>query len=99
LVAKGKISGKMAKTVFGKMFETGKPAWEIVVAEKMEQVTDAGAIGKLCRQVVEANPKEVESYKKGKTALFSFFVGQVMKASRGQANPQLVNDSLKKLLG
>ncbi len=98
LVEGGTLSGKMAKTVFQTMFATGKNASEIVAEEKMEQVSDAGAIEKLCRQVVEANPKEVESYRKGKTALFSFFVGQVMKASRGQANPQLVNETLKKML-
>jgi len=98
LVEGSTLSGKMAKTVFQKMFATGMNAAEIVAAEKMEQVTDAGAIKKLCTQVIEANSKEVESYRKGKTALFAFFVGQVMKASRGQANPQLVNDTLKKLL-
>jgi aspartyl-tRNA(Asn)/glutamyl-tRNA(Gln) amidotransferase subunit B len=99
LVEAGTLSGKMAKAVFQKMFATGKSASQIVAAEKMEQVSDAGAIETLCRQVVEDNPKEVENYRKGKTALFSFFVGQVMKASRGQANPQLVNDTLKKFLG
>ncbi len=99
LVEGGTLSGKMAKVVFQKMFATGKPPADIISAEKMEQVTDADAIEKLCKQVIEANPKEVESYRKGKTALFAFFVGQVMKASRGQANPRLVNDTLKKLLG
>jgi len=99
LVEAGTLSGKMAKTVFEKMYATGKTSAEIVAAEKMEQVTDAGAIETLCRQVIASNPKEVENYKKGKTALFAFFVGQVMKASRGQANPQLVNETLKKLLG
>jgi len=98
LVEDGTLSGKMAKTVFAKMFVTGKAAKEIVAGEKMEQVTDAGEIEKLCRQAVEANPQQVEAYKKGKTALFAFFVGQVMKATRGQANPQLVNDTLKRLL-
>ncbi len=98
LVEDGTLSGKMAKTVFAKMFATGKPAKEIVAGEKMEQVTDAGEIEKLCRQALEANPQQVEAYKKGKTALFAFFVGQVMKATRGQANPQLVNDTLKRLL-
>ena len=89
----------MAKTVFEKMFATGRPAREIIAAEKMEQITDAGEIEKICRQVLVANPGQVEAYKKGKQALFGFFVGQVMKASRGQANPQLVNDTLKRLLG
>ncbi len=98
LVEGGTLSGKMAKTVFAQMFATGKAAKEIIAAEKMEQVSDAGEIEKLCRQALEANPQQVEAYKKGKTALFAFFVGQVMKASRGQANPQLVNDTLKRLL-
>jgi aspartyl-tRNA(Asn)/glutamyl-tRNA(Gln) amidotransferase subunit B len=99
LIEGGTLSGKMAKTVFQKMFTSGMTPAEIVAAEKMEQVTDSAEIETLCRQVVEANPKEVENYRKGKAALFSFFVGQVMKASRGQANPQLVNEALKKLLG
>ncbi len=98
LVEAGTLSGKMAKAVFQKMFTTGNPPADIIAAEKMEQVTDVVTIEKLCQQVIEANPKEVESYRKGKTALFAFFVGQVMKASRGQANPQLVNDTLKRLL-
>ena len=98
LMADGTLSGKMAKTVFEKMFATGRPAREIIAAEKMEQITDAGEIEKICRQVLAANPGQVEAYKKGKQALFGFFVGQVMKASRGQANPALVNDTLKKLL-
>ena len=71
---------------------------DIIAAEKMEQITDAAAIEKLCREVLATNPGQVEAYKKGKQALFAFFVGQVMKASRGQANPALVNDTLKKLL-
>ncbi len=98
LVEGGTLSGRMAKTVFAQMYATGKPAKEIIAAEKMEQVSDTGEIEKLCRQALEANPQQVEAYKKGKTALFAFFVGQVMKASRGQANPQLVNDTLKRLL-
>ncbi len=98
LIADGTLSGKMAKTVFEKMFATGRPAREIIAAEKMEQITDTGQIEKICREVLAANPGQVEAYKKGKQALFAFFVGQVMKASRGQANPQLVNDILKTLL-
>jgi len=98
LMADGTLSGKMAKSVFQKMFSTGKPAKQIIAAEQMEQITDAGEIEKLCREVLAANPGQVEAYKKGKQALFAFFVGQVMKASRGQANPALVNDTLKKLL-
>ena len=89
----------MGKTVFEKMFASGKSARAIVAAEKMEQITDAGEIEKLCGEVLAKNADKVEQYKKGKQALFGFFVGQVMKATRGQANPRRVNDTLKKLLG
>ncbi len=99
LVADGTLSGKMAKTVFAKMVESGKSAREVIASEKMEQVSDAAAIEAMCRAVLEKHAAEVEQYKKGKEALFGFFVGQVMKASRGQANPQLVNETLKRLLG
>ncbi|MFQ5777051.1 MAG: Asp-tRNA(Asn)/Glu-tRNA(Gln) amidotransferase subunit GatB [Terriglobia bacterium] len=99
LVGEGTLSGKMGKTVFQKMVESGRGAREIIAAEKMEQITDAAAIEKLCRAVLEKNSDKVAQYKKGKTALFGFFVGQVMKASRGQANPRQVNTALKKLLG
>ncbi|MFQ5664515.1 MAG: Asp-tRNA(Asn)/Glu-tRNA(Gln) amidotransferase GatCAB subunit B, partial [Terriglobia bacterium] len=67
--------------------------------EKMEQITDAGEIERLCRTVLERNADKMAQFKKGKTALFGFFVGRVMKASRGQANPQAVNATLRKLLG
>ena len=99
LIEDGTLSGKMAKTVFQKMVETGRPAGDIIAAEGLEQVTDTGEIEKLCREVLVKNPDKVEQYKKGKTALFGFFVGQVMKASRGQASPQQVNAALKQLLG
>ncbi|MEE8201632.1 MAG: hypothetical protein V3R29_10735, partial [Candidatus Acidoferrales bacterium] len=98
LVQDGTLSGKMGKAVFQKMVASGKSAPEIVAAEKMEQITDPAAIEKLCREVLEKNADKVEQYRKGKQALFGFFVGQVMKASRGQANPGLVNDTLKRLL-
>jgi len=99
LVEDGTLSGKMGKTVFQKMVETGRSAADIIATEGLEQVTDAAEIEKLCRAVLEKNPDKVEQYKSGKTALFAFFVGQVMKASRGQANPQRVNATLKQLLG
>ena len=98
LVEGGTLSGKMGKAVFQKMVETGRPAREIVAAEGMTQVTDTAAIEKLCREVLAANLDKVKQYKEGKAALFGFFVGQVMKASRGQANPQQVNEALKRLL-
>ena len=98
LLDKGTVSGKMAKGVFEKMFATGQSAAETVAAEGLAQISDAAAIEKVIRDVLATNPKQLEQYKKGKTATFGFFVGQVMKATRGQANPQLVNELLKKIL-
>jgi aspartyl-tRNA(Asn)/glutamyl-tRNA(Gln) amidotransferase subunit B len=98
LVHKGTISGKMAKEVFEVMRETGKDA-EAVVAEKgMAQVSDAGAIEQAVRDVLAQNPKQVAQYKAGNEKLLGYFVGQVMKAMRGAANPGVVNEVLKRLL-
>jgi len=73
---------------------------EDVVAELgMQQVSDASAIEDVCRRVVEQNPKQAEQLRGGKTALLGFFVGQVMKETKGSANPQLVNEVLRRLLG
>ncbi|MFQ5694470.1 MAG: Asp-tRNA(Asn)/Glu-tRNA(Gln) amidotransferase subunit GatB [Terriglobia bacterium] len=98
LLEDGTLSGKMAKSVFQKMAQSGRSAKAIVAAEKMEQITDASEIERLCRQVLEKNADKVEQYKKGKTALLGFFVGQVMKASGAQADPKQVNQTLRKLL-
>jgi aspartyl-tRNA(Asn)/glutamyl-tRNA(Gln) amidotransferase subunit B len=103
LVETGKISGKQAKELFGKMGEQPKGT-EISVASLvaelgMAQVTDPKAIEEVCAKVIADNPKQAEQLRGGKTMLFGFFVGQVMKATRGSANPQLVNDTLKRLLG
>ncbi|MCW5978093.1 MAG: Asp-tRNA(Asn)/Glu-tRNA(Gln) amidotransferase subunit GatB [Bryobacteraceae bacterium] len=99
LVSKGELSGKMAKQVFARMFATGAAAREIVEREGMRQISDAGEIEKIVDDVLARNPKQVEQYRSGKTAVAAFFVGQVMKATRGQANPQAVNDLLKQKLG
>ena len=99
LVEDGTISGKMGKAVFEKMFTDGRPPKEIVEAEGMQQITDAETIEKLCREAVEANPEKAEQFRQGKTSLLGLFVGQVMKASKGQANPKLVNETLLKFLG
>jgi len=98
LINKGTLSGKMGKTVFQKMVAKGRLPKEIMAADNMQQVTDPDAIEKLCQEVVQAHPDKVEQYKAGKEVLLGFFVGQVMKASRGQANPQQVNEALRKLL-
>jgi aspartyl-tRNA(Asn)/glutamyl-tRNA(Gln) amidotransferase subunit B len=94
------ISGKMAKDVFGEMWKTGKDP-KVIVAEKgMSQITDDSAIEKIVEQVMAANQQAVNDYRGGKQKLFGFFVGQVMKASKGQANPEVVNSVLlKKLQG
>jgi aspartyl-tRNA(Asn)/glutamyl-tRNA(Gln) amidotransferase subunit B len=98
LVAGGTLSGKLGKDVFAKMFATGKPAAEIVEAEGLKQISDTGALQKIIDEVLAKNPSQVATYKGGKTSVLGFFVGQIMKATRGQANPQAVNDLLKKAL-
>ena len=92
------ISGKIAKDVFVEMFATGKTPAEIVKEKGLSQITDTSAIEKIVDEVIAANPKQVENYRGGKTQLMGFFVGQVLKASGGKANPQAVNDILKKKL-
>jgi aspartyl-tRNA(Asn)/glutamyl-tRNA(Gln) amidotransferase subunit B len=98
LIADKTISGKIAKDVFGKMWSGDKTAKQIVDEEGLVQVTDQGAIEAACRAAVDANPKQVEAYRAGKGNMLGFFVGQVMKATQGKANPELVNEILKKLL-
>ena len=98
LITDGKISGKIAKTVFAEMFESGKSAAAIVEASGLSQVSDAGAIAEVCKQAVEANAKQVAEYRAGNPKVLQFFVGQVMKLSKGRANPQLAVTELKKLL-
>ena len=97
-IADGSISGKIAKTVFETMFSTGKSADEVVQELGLRQISDHGALREAVRQAIASNPKQLGQYKSGKTALFGFFVGQVMKATKGQANPQMVNDLLKEEL-
>jgi aspartyl-tRNA(Asn)/glutamyl-tRNA(Gln) amidotransferase subunit B len=92
------ISGKIAKDVFDKMWHTGQGARAIVEAEGLTQVTDESAIENECRRAIEMNPKQVEGYKKGNTKLLGYFVGQVMKATQGKANPEMVNRILQRLL-
>ena len=92
------ISGKMAKEVFAEMWKTkGQPA-DIVKAKGLVQISDTGALEAIIDQVLAANQTAVTDYRGGKVKLFGFFVGQVMKASKGQANPEMVNDLLKKKL-
>jgi len=98
LVESGKITGAVGKKVFATMFETGRSAADIVAAEGLgAQVSDA-AIEQAAREVIERNPDNVAKFKSGNEGVFKFFVGQVMKATKGQANPQVINDTLRKLL-
>jgi aspartyl-tRNA(Asn)/glutamyl-tRNA(Gln) amidotransferase subunit B len=98
LVESGKITGAVGKKVFVTMFETGRPAADIVAAEGLgAQVTDA-AIEEAAREIIAKNPDNLAKFKSGNEGVFKFFVGQVMKATKGQANPQAVNDIVRKLL-
>ncbi|MFA6549996.1 MAG: Asp-tRNA(Asn)/Glu-tRNA(Gln) amidotransferase subunit GatB [Candidatus Gracilibacteria bacterium] len=99
LVKEGAISGNMAKgDIFEEMYHTGKNPDEIVSEKGLKQVSDTGAIEVVCKKVVEANPNVVAEYKSGKDKLFGFFVGQAMKELKGQGNPVVINEILKKLL-
>jgi aspartyl-tRNA(Asn)/glutamyl-tRNA(Gln) amidotransferase subunit B len=98
LLAQGGLSGKLAKEIFPKMFSTGDAPAAIMEREGLKQITDSGALEGIIADVIAANPKQVEQYRGGKKTVVGFFVGQVMKASKGQANPQLVNELLAKKL-
>lgn len=99
LIATGEITGKLAKEIFPKMFATGESARTIIEREGLRQISDAETLSRIIDEILAANPKQVELYKGGKAGVLGFFVGQVMKATRGQANPQLVNQLLKEKLG
>jgi aspartyl-tRNA(Asn)/glutamyl-tRNA(Gln) amidotransferase subunit B len=99
LINKGDLSGKLAKEILPKMFATGDSAAVIMERDGLKQISDTGALEKIVDDVLAANPKQVEQFKGGKTTVMGFLVGQVMKASRGQANPAAVNDVLKSRLG
>jgi aspartyl-tRNA(Asn)/glutamyl-tRNA(Gln) amidotransferase subunit B len=88
LVGKGELTGKLAKDVFAKMLETGGAPREIMEREGLKAMSDSGELEKIVDEVIARNPKQVEQYRGGKTTVLAFFVGQVMKATRGQANPQ-----------
>jgi len=98
LIDDGVISGKIAKTVFDEMAASGKPARAIVEEKGLVQVSDTSAIEKIVDQVMADNPNLVEDYRGGKDKVFGFFVGQVMRATRGKANPKVVNEVLRSKL-
>ncbi len=99
LVADGTISGRIAKDVFEEMWESGKAAADIVEAKGLRQISDTGAIEALVDKVIADNPGQVEQIKAGNEKLLGWFVGQVMKATQGKANPGMVNQLLRKKLG
>lgn len=98
LIDAGKISGKQGKEVFAEMFASGRPAAVIVQEKGMEQLSDAGAIEALCDQVIAANPKPVADFQAGNPAPLNFLKGQVIKLSKGQANPALTGEILQRKL-
>lgn len=98
LIEKGTISGKIAKTVFEEMFDSGKSAEQIVKDNGLVQVSDRGSIEPIIDEVIAANPDSVEAYRGGKDKLFGFFVGQIMKKTAGKASPSMVNELLKEKL-
>lgn len=97
-IADNTLSGKLAKTVFEQMWNTGKEADIIISEQGLQQVTDDSALIKIIQDIIAANPGQAAEYRAGKDKLFGFFVGQAMKATGGKANPQQLNELLKKYL-
>jgi aspartyl-tRNA(Asn)/glutamyl-tRNA(Gln) amidotransferase subunit B len=99
MVKDGRISAKMAKGVFEEMFTSGRDADTVVKEKGLSQISDEAELIRVIEEILKANPGNVEKYRAGKEKLFGFFVGQVMKATGGQANPQMVTKLLKEKLG
>jgi len=99
LIVTGDLSGKLAKEVFAKMFSTGDAAAAILSREGLKQISDTGALEKVIADVIAASPKQVEQYRGGKTTVMNYLVGQVMKATRGQASVAVVTELLSQKLG
>ncbi len=99
LVEQGTLSGKLAKTVFEEMAATGKDPEAIVKEKGLVQISDAEALVPVAQEILAAHPKEVADYRAGKTKVLGFFVGQLMRRTKGQANPQLANEIFRRLLG
>ncbi|MDA2934548.1 Asp-tRNA(Asn)/Glu-tRNA(Gln) amidotransferase subunit GatB [Acidobacteria bacterium AH-259-D05] len=95
LIDQGEISGKMAKQVFEKLYKTGEDPQTIISQEGLQQISDQDQLQSIVEHVLESNPKQVEAYRAGKTGLLGFFMGQVMKETGGQANPQMVTQMLQ----
>ncbi|MCM1339545.1 MAG: hypothetical protein NC191_07745, partial [Muribaculaceae bacterium] len=99
LIEKGTISNNIGKQIIIEMLKDGTKASAIVEKKGLSQISDEGAIKELVQKVVDAHPAEVEAYKNGKTNLLGFFVGQIMKETKGRANPKTVNELLRGILG
>ncbi len=99
MIQSRQITAAMGKKIFAQMFETRRTAHEVMAAEGLTQIFDKNEIEQACRDVIEKNPENVAKYRAGNEGVFKFFVGQVMRLTRGQANPQLVNHTLRRLLG
>ena len=98
LIEDGTISGKIAKDLLPEMLSSGKPVKDIIKERGLEQISDSSALEKVAEDIVTANPGPVEDFRNGKEKALGFLVGQMMKATKGQANPQLANDILRKVL-
>jgi aspartyl-tRNA(Asn)/glutamyl-tRNA(Gln) amidotransferase subunit B len=94
----GKITAASGKKVFAAMFETGRAPANIIADEAYSTLVDSGEIERVCRDVIEKNPGNLAKYHAGNEGMFKFFVGQAMRATRGQADPKLINDTLRRLL-
>jgi len=97
-VDSGTISGKMAKAVFEEMFRSAERPDAVIKRLGLVQVSDQASLSAIIDKILAAHPKQVEEYRSGKTKVMAFFIGQVMKETRGQANPQIVNQLLQKKL-
>jgi aspartyl-tRNA(Asn)/glutamyl-tRNA(Gln) amidotransferase subunit B len=98
-IESGGITAASGKKVFATMFDTGRSAADIIAAEGLAQISDTGAIEKIAREIVAKSPDNVAKYRSGNEGVFKFFVGQVMRETRGQANPQIVNEIVRRVLG
>src|SRR5579872_1873996 len=97
-IESNEITAAIGKRVFAKMFETGKSAAEIIASEGLSPLTDTESVEKICREVLDKSPENVAKYRAGNEGVFKFFVGQVMRETRGRANPQTINDILRRRL-
>ena len=99
MIDEKKITAAMGKKILPQMFGTGKSAAEIVAAEGLQKIDDTSEIERLCQEALAASPDNAAKLRAGNQGVFNYFVGQVMRASRGQANPQVVQETLRRLLG